>query len=103
MNAKKNMTRREALKKMGAVAAGIGLGIGGVHATDVPGLSDKEKKQEKIKVLAINGSSRKDGNTADMLNLVLGELEKEGYETEHIQLAGHTINPCKACFACVGK
>lgn len=38
-----------------------------------------------------------------MLNLVLGELEKEGYETEQIQLAGHTINPCKACFACVGK
>lgn len=29
-----------------------------------------------MKVLAINGSSRKDGNTADMLNLVLGELEK---------------------------
>lgn len=27
MNAEKNMTRREALKKMGAVAAGIGLGI----------------------------------------------------------------------------
>lgn len=56
-----------------------------------------------MKVLAINGSSRKDGNTADMLNLVLGELEKEGYETEHIQLAGYTINPCKACFACAGK
>lgn len=56
-----------------------------------------------MKVLAINGSSRKDGNTADMLNLVLGELEKEGYETEHIQLAGYTINPCKACFSCAGK
>ena len=97
------MTRREALKKMGVVAAGIGLGIGGIHATDVLGLSEKEEKQGKMKVLAINGSSRKDGNTADMLNLVLGELEKEGYETEHIQLAGHTINPCKACFGCVGK
>ena len=103
MSEKNSMTRREALKKMGVVAAGIGLGIGGIHATDVLGLSEKEEKQGKMKVLAINGSSRKDGNTADMLNLVLGELEKEGYETEHIQLAGHTINPCKACFGCVGK
>ncbi|MBC5633196.1 flavodoxin family protein [uncultured Parabacteroides sp.] len=56
-----------------------------------------------MKVLAINGSSRKDGNTADMLNLVLAEIEKEGHEIELIQLAGHTINPCKACFACAGK
>lgn len=103
MSEEKNMTRREALKKMGAVAAGIGLGIGGMNATDVLGLSKKEEKRGKMKVLAINGSSRKDGNTADMLNLVLVELEKEGYETEHIQLAGHTINPCKACFGCAGK
>lgn len=84
MSDEKSMTRREALKKMGVVAAGIGLGIGGVNAVDVLGLSEKEEKHRKMKVLAINGSSRKDGNTADMLNLVLGELEKEGYETEHI-------------------
>ena len=103
MSDEKSMTRREALKKMGIVAAGIGLGIGGVNAADVLGLSEKEEKHRKMKVLAINGSSRKDGNTADMLNLVLGELEKEGYETEHIQLAGNTINPCKACFACAGN
>ena len=100
MDNRKQMTRREALKKMGAVAAGIGLGIGGVCAADVLGLSDKEKP---MKALAINGSARRDGNTADMLNLVLGELEKAGCETEHIQLAGHTIAPCKACFACAGK
>ena len=38
-----------------------------------------------------------------MLNLVLAEIEKEGHKTELIQLAGNTINPCKACFACAGK
>lgn len=103
MSNKKNITRREALKKMSAVAAGIGLGIVGINAADVPGLSDKKEKRRKMKVLAINGSSRKNGNTADMLNLVLAELEKEGCETEHIQLAGNTIHPCKACFGCAGK
>jgi len=41
MNNGKSITRREALKKMGAVAAGLGLGIGGVNATDVLELSEK--------------------------------------------------------------
>ena len=41
MSEENSMTRREALKKMGMVAAGIGLGISGMNATDVPGLSEK--------------------------------------------------------------
>lgn len=103
MSNKKNITHREALKKMGTVAAGMGLGAAGISAASALGLSENEHKTRKMKILAINGSSRKDGNTADMLNLVLAELEKEGHETEHIQLAGNTINPCKACFGCGGK
>ena len=31
-----------------------------------------------MKVVAFNGSSRKDGNTAILLNLVLDELKSEG-------------------------
>lgn len=103
MNRKNNITRRKAFKKMGAVAAGMGLGIADLNAADLPGISDKEGEAGKMKVLAINGSSRKDGNTADMLTLVLAEVEKEGYETEHIQLAGNMISPCKACFGCAGR
>ncbi len=56
-----------------------------------------------MKVLAINGSSRKDGNTAIAINAVLEELKKNGIETEMIQLAGKVINPSKACFTCGGK
>ena len=56
-----------------------------------------------MKVLAINGSSRKNGNTAIALNTIMEELEKQGIETEMIQLVGYTINPCKACFTCGGK
>lgn len=97
MSNKKNITRREALKKMGVFAAGAALSAGGLTA------ANHLESNRKMKVLAINGSSRKDGNTADMLNLVLAELEKEGFETEHVQLAGQVINPCKACFACAGK
>jgi multimeric flavodoxin WrbA len=53
-----------------------------------------------MKVVAFNGSSRKDGNTAILLNLVLDELKKEGIETELIQLAGETLAGCIACYKC---
>ncbi len=53
-----------------------------------------------MKVIAFNGSSRKDGNTALLLNLVLEELKKEGIETELIQVAGETLSGCIACYKC---
>ena len=52
------------------------------------------------KVVAFNGSARKDGNTAILLNLVLDELRQEGIETELIQLAGETLSGCIACYKC---
>jgi len=54
-----------------------------------------------MKVVAVNGSARKDGNTALLLRAVLAELEREGIETELLQLAGKNIAPCKACFKCM--
>ena len=53
-----------------------------------------------MKVIAFNGSGRKDGNTAILLNAVLAELSKEGIETELIQLAGKAPQGCIACYKC---
>ena len=53
-----------------------------------------------MKVLAINGSARKDGNTAILINTVFEELHKAGIETEMVQLSGKIMEPCKACWAC---
>ncbi len=53
-----------------------------------------------MKVIAFNGSGRKDGNTAILLNVVLGELSKEDIETELIQLAGKAPQGCIACYKC---
>ncbi len=53
-----------------------------------------------MKVVALNGSARKDGNTAILINLVFDELKKEGIETELIQLAGNPIAGCVACYKC---
>lgn len=56
-----------------------------------------------MKVLAINSSARKDGNTAILIEAVFQELNKEGIETELVQLADQVIEPCKACWACGGQ
>lgn len=53
-----------------------------------------------MKVTAFNGSARKDGNTAILVKKVLESLEKEGINTEFVQLAGRKIQGCIACFKC---
>lgn len=53
-----------------------------------------------MKVIAINGSARKNGNTTNLLNLVLAEIKAEGGETELIELAGLNLSGCKACYQC---
>jgi len=56
-----------------------------------------------MKVIAFNGSARKDGNTAILIREVFSELEAEGIETEMIQMAGKTIHGCIACGKCFEK
>ncbi len=55
-----------------------------------------------MRVIAFNGSGRKDknGNTAILINYVLKELEKEGIETQQFSLAGKKISGCIACYKC---
>ncbi|HZK31105.1 MAG TPA: flavodoxin family protein [Methanoregula sp.] len=53
-----------------------------------------------MKVIAFNGSARKDGNTAILVNTVFKELKKAKIETELVQLAGKKISGCIACGKC---
>lgn len=53
-----------------------------------------------MKVIAVNGSPRKDGNTYIALKLMADELEKAGIETEIIQVGRKMIHGCTACGYC---
>jgi len=53
-----------------------------------------------MKVIAINGSARKNGNTAILINYTLEEINQKGIETDFIQLAGKQIHGCIACRKC---
>jgi len=56
-----------------------------------------------MKVVAFNGSPRKEGNTSVLIKHVLAELEKEGIETEVVQVGGKRIHGCTACGKCYEK
>jgi multimeric flavodoxin WrbA len=54
----------------------------------------------RLKVVGINGSPRKDGNTAILIKVVFEELAIQGIETELVQLADHPIKGCTGCMSC---
>jgi multimeric flavodoxin WrbA len=53
-----------------------------------------------MKVIAFNGSARKDGNTSILIGYVLKELQKKSIHTEIIHLAERNLHGCKACYRC---
>jgi len=56
-----------------------------------------------MKVVAINGSPRKKGNTFSLISHVFAELKAEGIKTEVIQMADKKIRGCRSCFGCFAK
>lgn len=53
-----------------------------------------------MKVLGINGSPNKNGNTSLLIKEVFKVLEAEGIETEMFQLGGKQVHGCTACGIC---
>ena len=53
-----------------------------------------------MKIVAINGSPRKNGNTARLLKAVGKEVRAAGVEFEVFQ-PGHRVHPCMACYHCL--
>ena len=56
-----------------------------------------------MKVLLINGSARKQGNTFLALSEVAKTLEQQGVETEIVQIGTKAVRSCIACGQCAAK
>ena len=50
-----------------------------------------------MKVIGINGSPRKEGNTSILIQTLFNELNRQGIDTEMISLSGQNIRGCTAC------
>jgi multimeric flavodoxin WrbA len=53
-----------------------------------------------MKVIAINGSPNKEGNTFHALNMVGNELKSQGIDFEILHVGHKMIHGCTACFNC---
>lgn len=53
-----------------------------------------------MKILAISGSPREQGNTEILLNEALKGAAQEGADTELYSVSGKKIGPCEACLTC---
>jgi multimeric flavodoxin WrbA len=53
-----------------------------------------------MKVVAFNGSPRRKGNTEILISEVFKILEKEGIETEMVQVGNKLVHGCTACGKC---
>jgi multimeric flavodoxin WrbA len=53
-----------------------------------------------MKVLGLSGSMRKEGNTAQLIKVILQRCEDAGIRTEFVSLAGKKIMPCMGCEKC---
>ena len=56
-----------------------------------------------MKVLIINGSPRVNGNTTIAVNEMVKVFEKEGVETEVVQIGNKDVRGCIACGTCFKK
>jgi len=53
-----------------------------------------------MKVIAINGSPHDNGNTAQALQVLLGEVQKQGIVTELVTIGNKMIHGCIGCGKC---
>jgi multimeric flavodoxin WrbA len=53
-----------------------------------------------MKVVGVNGSARKGGNTATLLEAAFVPLREAGIECELVQVAGKEVRGCTACRRC---
>jgi multimeric flavodoxin WrbA len=58
------------------------------------------KKENRMKVLGIEGSPRKDGNTEKLVRRILEGAAEAGSGTDFIKLSELSINYCRGCGTC---
>jgi multimeric flavodoxin WrbA len=97
------MDRREFLKKSAITVASVAAV--GVLGKTVFNLMDKEETIEQTnntmkKILVLNGSPRKNGKTASLVNAFRQGAEGSGHEVREFYLNGMDIKGCIACESC---
>lgn len=97
----KEISRRQAVKVIGAAAAMTAASGVEALAAGKEGILGK-KSTKNMKVILINGSPRKNGNTNRLLEEVASQLRKNGVDSEIVQIGNGPVRGCIACGQCSG-
>lgn len=101
-NQPNNITRRDAIKKLGAVAATAAATT--VSTSTLASCAEAAGVNiNNLKVLLINGSARRNGNTFTLLSEVAAQLKKHSIDSEIVQIGNRPIRGCVACGQCHAK
>ena len=93
------MERREFLKKSALAALGTAVaGTGIVQAFNL--VNDNESKTEKMKIVVLTGSPRKNGNSAYLAEQFIKGAEEKGHDVFRFDCAFKQVEPCRACNRC---
>ena len=102
MDNNENITRRDAIKRMGAVAATAAVATVSTSAlascAEAAGIN-----VHNLKVLLINGSARRKGNTFTLLSEISEQLKKHSIESEIVSVRNRPVRGCVACGQCHAK
>lgn len=63
-------------------------------------VSRPDGKREKMKIIGLMASPRKEGNTAWIVNKILEGAKEQGAETQCFNFGDLDIKPCQGCWAC---
>lgn len=63
----------------------------------------RANKDKRLKVLLVNGSLHRSGNTFTALSEVARTLEEEGMEAEIVHVGNRPVQECIGCYKCREK
>lgn len=91
------MNRRDFIKN--SIIAGTALTVSVIAGASV--ISDSEsKKENKMKILVLTGSPRKNGNSNTLVANFIKGAEEKGHEVVRFDSAFKNVHPCMACDRC---
>lgn len=93
------MDRRNFIRN-GVVAATAAALSGVTSPLSAQEASEKKESSRTLRVLLVNGSPRKNGNTATSLAEAAKSLKAAGIETEDFWIGTKAVHGCVACNAC---
>lgn len=91
------MDRRKFIKTIGVTAgATLFSGLGIAKATEL----FNNKTDDKMKIVVLTGSPRRNGNTGHMAGQFIMGAEEAGHEVYRFDCAQRKVSPCIACNRC---